>query len=168
MSSSKKLFSDIYESYVTKIYRFIFLKVGTKEVAEDLTSETFSRLWRKISMQEGSGSIKNINAFLYQVANNLVTDFYREKGKAQFVPMETVQLADERINPEAKIALHSEMDQVREAIASIKDEYRDVIVWYYLDELSVPEIAKITNKSEEAVRVTIHRALEALRGQLDF
>lgn len=163
MPNAKKTFSDIYERYVNKIYRFIFLKVGTQEVAEDLTSEVFSKLWKKL---KSKSHIENTNAFLYQVANNLVTDHYREKGKAQFVPVETISMADERGNPEVKIAVNSEMERVRTALAGMKDEYRDVIIWYYLDELSVPEIAKLTDKSEGAVRVTIHRALNELRERL--
>lgn len=163
MPNTKKTFSDIYEGYVDKIYRFIFLKVGTQEVAEDLTSEVFSRLWKKLKSKY---AIENINAFLYQVANNLVTDYYREKGKAQFVPIETAALPSEEVGPEATIAVQSDMEQVRAALADMREEYRDAIIWYYLDELSVPEIAKIMHKSEEAVRVTIHRALEALRERM--
>ncbi len=53
---------------------------------------------------------------------------------------------------------------IKAALANINEDYREIIIWYYLDELSVPEIAKILNKSEEAVRVQIHRALEVLRG----
>jgi len=163
MPSLKKTFSDIYDRYVHKIYRFIFLKVGTQEVAEDLTSEVFSRLWKKL---KAGGVIENINAFLYQVADNLVIDYYREKGKAHFVPLETAVLQDEGAGLEAKIAVQSDMEKVKSALAGIKDEYRNAIIWYYLDELSVPEIAKMTQKSEEAVRVTIHRALQALRERI--
>jgi RNA polymerase sigma-70 factor (ECF subfamily) len=163
MSGIKKTFSDIYDGYVNKIYRFIFLKVGTKEVTEDLTSEVFSRLWKKLQSKE---AIENINAFLYRVANNLVTDYYREKGKAQFVPIEILSLAEEEVSAETRIAVQADMEQVRAALAELKDEYRDSIIWYYLDELSVREIAKMTKKSEEAVRVTIHRALQALRERL--
>ena len=46
-------------------------------------------------------------------------------------------------------------------------EYQEVIVWRYIDDLSVPEIAKMLNKSEEAVRVTIHRAMKALKAKLE-
>jgi len=45
----------------------------------------------------------------------------------------------------------------------MKEEYQNVILWYYVDELPVPEIAKLMDKSEGAIRVLIHRALESLK-----
>ncbi len=163
MSRTKKYFGDIYENYVDKIYRFIFLKVGTQEVAEDLTSEVFSRTWQKIKKHN---SIGNINAFLYQVARNLVVDHYRDKGQAQFVSVDSVAIADTGESLEARVAVHSELERVKTALAALKDEYREAVTWYYIDELSVPEISKMTKKSEEAVRVTIHRALQTLKERL--
>jgi RNA polymerase sigma-70 factor (ECF subfamily) len=53
-------------------------------------------------------------------------------------------------------------------LTNLKDEYQDVIIYRYLDELSVPEIAKIMGKSEGTIRVLLHRALTALRKELNF
>jgi RNA polymerase sigma-70 factor (ECF subfamily) len=52
-------------------------------------------------------------------------------------------------------------------LVKIKEEYQDVIIWYYVDELSVPEIAQIMDKSPGAVRVLIHRALKTLKDHLE-
>jgi len=60
----------------------------------------------------------------------------------------------------------SEVNNIKAALANINDDYREIITWYYLDEFSVPEIAKILNKSEDAVRVQIHRAIQALKGEV--
>src|SRR3989338_26647 len=164
MASQNKIFSDIYDAYVDKIYRFIFLKVGTQEVAEDLTSEAFSRAWAVFSRRQKS--IANINAFLYQIARNLVADHYRQQGQAMLVSTENLTLGDPEGEIGEKALVQSDMELVKGALANIKEEYREALVWYYLDELSAPEIAKMTKKSEEAVRVTIHRGLKALREEL--
>ena len=58
------------------------------------------------------------------------------------------------------------MEQIRVALLTLKDDYQNYVIWRYLDELSVPEIAQITGKSEPSVRVGVHRALRALKGQL--
>src|SRR3989344_7870005 len=164
MSQLQKQFGKIYDKYIEKIYRFVFLKVSSQEIAEDLTSEVFTRGWE--SFRQEKCDIKNIQAFLYQIARNLVIDHYRQKGQAQLVSVDAFPIIEEGAGLEEKIIQKSEVDEIKAALANINEDYREIIVWYYLDELSVPEIAKILSKSEEAVRVQIHRALLALRRQM--
>ena len=165
MSNVRKIFSKIYDEYIGKIYRFIFLKVNSQEVAEDLTSETFLKGWE--SFRENHQNIENPTAFLYQIARNLVIDFYREKGKTRSIPAENVKIIDPRINIEEKAALNSDLEQIRANLASLKEDYQEVIIWHYLDDLSVPEIAKILDRPEGTVRVMLHRGLNALRESIN-
>jgi len=173
MANLSKIFGRLYDQYIDKIYRFIFLKVNSQEVAEDLTSETFLRGWEVFKEQSRENSkneikIENPPAFLYQIARNLVTDFYREKGKARIVSTENIRIIDPRINLEEKAKFHSDLEEVKNALTNLKENYQEVIIWRYLDDLSVPEIAKILDKSEEAIRVTLHRALKALKNELNL
>ena len=164
MSNPKKEFSKIYDKYIDKIYRFIFIKVNLKEIAEDLTSETFLRCWD--SFKESATEIENIQAFLYRIARNLVTDYYRQKGRTQFVSLENVSITDPSPTLEQKAVKDSDLLNIKLAISKLNDDYQEVLVWHYVDDLPVPEIAKILDKSEGAVRVMIHRALEALKGEV--
>jgi len=164
MENLRKIFSKIYDRYIDKIYRFIFLKVSSQEIAQDLTSETFLRGWE--SFKNGN-KIENPQAFLYKIARNLVTDHYREKGRAQVVSAEYVPIVDPRQNLEEKSLLNSDIDNVKMALASLPEEYQDVIIWHYLDGLAFSEIGQILHKSENAVRVQTHRALEKLRKKLN-
>ena len=165
MSNPRKIFSDIYDRYINKIYRFIFLKVNSQEIAQDLTSETFLRGWE--SFKEKNEEIENIQAFLYRIARNLVTDHYREKGKAQVVSAEFAPIIDPRQNLEEKAMLTSDVNIIRLALVSLKEEYQDVIIWHYLDDLPVREVAKMMGRTEEATRVLLHRALKALKNKLN-
>lgn len=167
MENQRKIFSKIYDQYIDKVYRFIFLKVSSQEIAEDLTSETFLRGWQAYKNQnsktKNQKKIENPPAFLYQIARNLVTDHYREKGRAQIIPVEYAQVNDPRQNLEEKAALSSDIEAVRLALSNLKEDYQTVVIWHYLDELSISEVAKMLGKSEEAVRTQLHRALKALR-----
>jgi RNA polymerase sigma-70 factor (ECF subfamily) len=165
MSNLRKTYTDIYDKHVNKIYRFIFLKVKSAEIAEDLCSEVFLRGWQSFKTQKDK--IENIQAFLYQIARNLLADHYREASKAQLVSMEYVKTPNPGPGLEEKAFIQSDLERVKAALANIKEDYREVIVWYYLDELQVPEIAKILDKSEPTVRVLIHRALKALKNELE-
>ncbi|OHA67119.1 MAG: hypothetical protein A3C82_02625 [Candidatus Wildermuthbacteria bacterium RIFCSPHIGHO2_02_FULL_47_12] len=157
-------FSKIYDQYVTKIYRFIYLKVSSQEVAEDLSSEVFMRTWE--TYRSESSKIENIQAYLYKVARNIVADHYRTR-KVRIVSVEeTVDIVDSADSLQDQALVNMEMDRVQKALATIQDDYQNLIIWRYLDELSVPEIAQITGKTEENVRVGIHRALQALKGKV--
>ena len=166
MSNLRKNYSEVYDKYVKKIYRFVLLKVNSAEIAEDLTSEVFMRGWQSFKGQ-GPDKIDNLQAFLYQIARNLLADHYRQETKAQLVSVEYAPpLPDAKQDLEEMSFIQSDMEQGKAALVNINDDYREVIVWYYLDELKVPEIAKILDKSEPTVRVLIHRALHALKDEL--
>ena len=165
MSNLRKNYSEVYDKYVKKIYRFVLLKVSSTEIAEDLTSEVFMRGWQ--AYKANCDKIENVQAFLYQIARNLLADHYRHETKAQLVSVEYAPpLPDTKQDLEEISFIRSDLDRVKAALVNINEDYREVIVWYYLDELKVPEIAKILDKSEPTVRVLIHRALHALKGEL--
>jgi len=165
MEEINEYFSQIYDQHIKKIYRFIYLKVSLVETAEDLSSEVFLRLYRHI--QKNNPSIENPQAFLYQIARNVVADHYRSK-KFSVVSIEktTIEIEDvsERTREQGEISL--EMDRIKKAIAQLQDDYQNLIIWRYIDELTVPEIAQITGKTEDNVRVGVHRAMQALKGKV--
>ncbi len=162
MANQKKEFGKIYDKYIEKIYRFIFVKVSSQDIAQDLCSETFLKGWEAFKTQK----IDNPQAFLYRIAHNLIVDHYREKGRTNIVSAEYASIADPRAGFEERIALDSDLEQVKAAMVKLNDDYQNVIVLRYLEDMPVPEIAKMLDKSEDAVRVTLHRALKALKNEM--
>ncbi len=162
MANKRKEFSKIYDQYINKIYRFIFLKVNSEEIAQDLCSETFLRGWE---VCKNNQKIENIQAFLYQIARNLVIDYYRQKGRTQVVSPELIPIVDPSPGLEEKMALSSDLEQIKIVLATLKEDYQNVIIWHYLDDLPIGEVAKLLDKSEETTRVTLHRALKALKNE---
>ena len=69
MDENKEQFSLIYDQYIEKIYRFVYLKVDSKETAEDITSKVFTKGWEKYS---NGLKIDNIGAFLYKKRRTVV------------------------------------------------------------------------------------------------
>jgi len=165
MANKRKEFGKIYDQYINKIYRFIFVKVESQEAAQDLCSETFLKCWEYY--KDDSTKIENISAFLYRVARNLVTDHYRAKGRTQIVSPEFVAIADPEPGLEERAILNSDLGNVKAALANLKDDYQNAIVWYYIDDRPIKEVASLMDKTEDATRVTIHRAIKALKGELE-
>ena len=156
-------FGEIYDQYVEKIYRFIVLKVESQEVAEDLCSDVFLRVFGEFQKD----SIEHMQAFLYQVARYTIADHYRKRANMRIVSIkEADTLVEEEHSLLEEAIVRSDIEEVKKALAQLRDEYQNLIIWKYLEELSSQEIAQITGKTEGSVRVGIHRALGALKAQM--
>jgi len=165
MDSSKEQFSKIYDQYIEKIYRFVYLKVNSQEVAEDITSHVFMKGWESY---QNNPEIKNLSAFLYQIARNNVVDHYREKGRTKIVSPDFMsETADTKENVHEKAIINADIEVVKSAIQNIKKDYQDVIIWHYLEDMPTAQIANILGKPEGTVRVMLHRGLKALQGELN-
>lgn len=164
MENLKQIFSQIYDNHIDKIYRFIFLKVNSQEIAQDLCSETFLRVWKCF---RDNKKIDNPNAFLYQTARNLITDYYREKGRTQTISIDYVPIIDPGQDLEKKTFQDSDLETIKLNLANLKQDYQELIIWHYIDDLSISEMAKIIDKKEGSVRVKLHRALKALKSKIE-
>jgi len=161
-------FSQVYDLYVTPIYRFIYFKVATRQDAEDLTSEVFLRIWQYVN--ESEDDIENLRALIYKTARNLVIDSYRRRAKTAYAQDYEVLSAvkdDRQQDLLSQIENKFEIKSIEKILRQMKDEYREVIILRYLEELSISEIAKILDKSKGSVRVLLHRALKVARELLE-
>ncbi len=165
---AKREFGQIYDRWVDRIYRFVYIKVNSKEMAEDLTAETFTKAWRAFEASWLKGEpIRDLHSFCYKTARNLIVDHYRSKSRNQSVSLDAVQLADTSPGIEEKSIVKSDIEMVMRGISGLKDDYQSVIIWKYLDEMTITEIADLLGKSEEATRVTLHRAMASLKKVLE-
>lgn len=168
---SKVNFTDIYDKYIDKIYRFIFLKVNSREIAQDLSSETFTRAF-EYSNRNKDKEIGNFQAFLFRTAMNLVTDYYREKfrqnisldGANKFFA-ETIASRD--VHLETSAAGGEQLQKIITALKGMEGELGNVIMWHFVEDISIREIAKMSGRPEGTIRVMLHRGLKALRNILE-
>ena len=163
-------FSQIYDQYIGKIYRFVYLKVYSEEIAQDITSKVFLKGWQAFSAQsevsiEGQESpIKNPGAFLYQVARNAVVDHYRAKGRSKEVSADaSPEMVDPRADAKEQAILNADVNAVKNSIKKLGQEYQDIIIWHYLEDMPIEDIAKLINRPAGTVRVMLHRGLKDLR-----
>lgn len=157
-------FGRIYDLYARRIYRFIFFKVASEEEAQDLTADVFLKTWQFL-LEEKGGEVRHLGALLYGIARNRVIDHYRSRSLRETLPLADEAkeiIPDDRmdvVRTEAKL----DAELLEKHLRSLKDEYREVLVLRYLDELDTSEIALVLGKQPGNVRVLIHRAVEALR-----
>lgn len=166
LQGNQKAFGYIFDKYNKKIYRFIYFRVSGREVAEDITSQVFLKVWEYIT---NKNKINNLQAFIYQVARNKVIDYYRSKEREE-LPLiydDSDTPAEDIITPADNLNNNVDKETLTKIINKLKGNYREVIILKYIEDLSISEIAKILNKSKVNVRVLIHRALKEIKNIID-
>lgn len=161
-------FAKIYDRHVEAIYRFVVFKLPKKEDAQDVTAEVFTRLWQHIQSKE----INNIKAYLYQIARNLVADFYRKQEHFPDTESADVTFDGESASYDTytdngrsreQIEARGELSLVLDQLDKLKEDYRDVLALRLIDGLSFAEIGVILGKEAGNVRVIYHRGLKAIK-----
>ena len=161
---SKQELIDIYEENSPGIYRYAVRLLGDVTLAEDCVSESFSRFLGAI--QRGGGPTENVRAYLYRVAHNWITDYYRRQ------PLPELQLEDHEpiepgSNPASKISEFIERERVRAAILHLPAEQQQIIQLRFLENWSHDEVSQVLGKSANATRSMQYRALGSLRRMLE-
>ncbi|MHB8871395.1 MAG: RNA polymerase sigma factor [Candidatus Doudnabacteria bacterium] len=155
-------FEKTYNEFADSIFRHCFFRVSNREVAKDLTQETFVRTWQAL---EKGKEIENIKAFLYKVATNLIIDYYR---KHKEVSLDSLQEKGVDFVKEGRQAPDfMDLQVVLKEVHSLPEKYRQVLMMRYLEDLSVIEIADVIGASENTVSVQIHRGIQMLKKNLN-
>ena len=162
MDSLNEQFGLIYDQYIDKIYRFVYLKVNSQEIAEDITSKVFTKGWEAYKNQ--GVDIKNFGAFLYQIARNSVVDYYREKGRTKTISVDaSPEIVDPGTNVQDRAILSADISIIRKAIQKLEKEHQDILIWHYLEDMPIDTIADLLGRPAGTVRVMLHRGLKNLK-----
>ncbi|MGC5334866.1 sigma-70 family RNA polymerase sigma factor [Micromonospora sp. DT62] len=159
-------FGLVYDRYVDQVFRSIYRRVSDRQVAEDLTSETFLRALRNLASFRRPGG--DFGAWVATIARNLVTNYQsshqrRERPVAELRDAAPVEQAP---TPEAAAMASLTRDAVMAGIEQLNPDQRRCITLRYLREMSIEETAQVLGKTPAAVKSMQHKALRALRGLL--
>jgi len=158
-------YGKVYDLYAPRIYRFVYFKVSSREEAQDITADVFLKAWQYLLDHSGE-DVRHLSALLYRIARNSVIDFYRQRaarGESTSIEASDEVIADTR-EQFKQLDAKLDVEALAPALRSLKDEYREVLVMKYVDQLDNDEIAEALGKTPGNVRVLLHRAMNALRG----
>jgi RNA polymerase sigma-70 factor (ECF subfamily) len=156
-------FGQLYDHYQPMIYRFVFVKVGRREEAEDITHQVFLRAWQNIRNYRHRGN--PFGSWLYRIARNQVIDHYRSRRDESPLDSLDADGAAFQIN-QPNLSTRLDMERVLTALHTLKPDYQDVIIFRFIEDLSVKEVANAIQKTEGAVKLIQHRAVEELKKKL--
>jgi RNA polymerase sigma-70 factor, ECF subfamily len=158
-------FGLIYDRYVDTVFRFVYFRVGNRQLAEDLTSDTFLRALKRIGSFTWQG--RDLGAWLVTIARNLVADHFKSGRYRLEVTTGDVMDADREDrgpegSPEAAVVEHITNVALLTAVKQLNPEQQECIVLRFLQGFSVAETARAMGKNEGAIKALQYRAVRAL------
>lgn len=162
--NKNKKFAKIYDQNVEKIYRFVFLKTGVKDIAEDLTSQVFSKTWQRFRID---GNLENPSAYLYQVARAEMANFFRKKAKQSTLSIEDSEIMDAGNTPEQTQIIQADLSDLQKALGLLDEESQNLVTWRYIEQMPIKQVAIMCGRPEGTVRVMLHRAIKELREKIE-
>jgi len=151
---------ELVNLYGNKLLKTLYLMIKDEKEAEDIVQETFIRVFKYIDGFKGDSSIYT---WIYRIAQNIAKDRLSSR-------MATVHYEDMEIEPEyVEDTLIGKIDReiLREQLNNLKFIYKQVIVLFYFEELSIKEISEILDEKEGTVKSKLSRGRDLLRKALE-
>ena len=165
VAGEKEYFGKLYDKYIDKIYKYIYLKTSSKEIAEDITQDVFLSALDKIDTFQIDEQ-SNVNAWFYRIAHNKAINFYKANKE------------DENIWDYLDVGIHQDfwqdldnknkLQEVLSVLKTVQTEHREIIMLRIWEDLSYKEIAEMTGKSVSNCKKIVSRVLLLISAQFIF
>ena len=151
----------LVDRYKQMVYTLAIRLVQNREDAEEVAQDAFLKAFRGLAKFRGSSKF---STWLYKIAYRASLDYLKVRSRQPY----TIQAEEANVKTAAKSDPTAPMEamerslQIKKAIAQLPGEMGSLILLYYYEELTLKEIAKITGKTENSIKVSLHRGRNRL------
>ena len=157
-------FGALVEQYRDNVYRLAYRMCGNAYDADEAAQEAFVAAWRALPNFRGDAKF---STWLYRLTTNAAIDVMRREKRHQTVgDGEMIDLADDADSPQETVERTEQQEAVQEALATLSEEYREVLLLRYMEEMDYAEIAEVLQLPSGTVKSRINRAKAALKTAL--
>ena len=170
VSDHETRFLKAFEEYNDALFRHATLRISNRERAVDLVHDTYTKVWSYI---KDGYEIENFRPFLYKVLNNLIIDEYRKKKESSLDALFEIDGVDEgsfeELSESSVESMAATIDGQKAfaLLEELPEQYREVIIFRFVDQLGPREISELIEESENVISVRIHRGLRLLRQKIE-
>ena len=158
-------FEEIYGEYFDDVYNYIVRLSGNRDVAEEITSETFFKALKAIDGFKGECEIR---VWLCQIAKNSYYSFIKKQKRTVDISSADIEsLSQRNETPEEQVIKNDEADRIRKILHLIDEPYKEVFMWRVFADMSFKQIGEIFKKSDNWACVTFHRAKKMIIEKLE-
>jgi RNA polymerase sigma-70 factor (ECF subfamily) len=155
-------FEPLYQRYMTRIYRYLYLRIGNAEDTADLTQQVFLKVLRALPGYRARGV--PFAAWLFRIAHDTASDAYRREKRTlswDFLPADELLAPD--VDPELLILQREQLEQLMYLLCQLEPSKLELLALRFSSGLSGTEIALVVGKSQAAVNKQLSRTLHYLK-----
>jgi RNA polymerase sigma-70 factor (ECF subfamily) len=155
----------LYDRHREKIFRYLWIRLDDRQLAEDLTGDVFMRMLDALPRYRLQGV--PFRAWLYRIAHNLLVDYVRKMNHQTTVPIDVVEEQGAADDLDQTVDLRQLNERLQVALMSLEPTQCEVVTLRFLAGLSLHETALTLGKTEAAIKALQHRGLTSLRRALE-
>ncbi len=160
--NAREAFAELYEQYLPRVFRYISYRLGSVQLAEDLTSGVFEKALTGFSSYRSDKA--SFSTWLLSIARHIVIDHYRVSGRRQTIPLEeATEMSSESASPEEEAVRKEELQRLQTCLAGLPQQEQEIISLKFGAEMSNRQIAGMLSLSESNVGTIIYRTVRKLR-----
>ena len=158
-------FEEIYREYFDDVFNYIYRLSGSRDTAEEITSETFFKALKAIDGFKGECEIR---VWLCQIAKNSYYSYLKKSKRTEDVNVADIEsLSEENDSLEEQVINNDEAQRIRGVLHLIDEPYKEVFMWRVFADMSFKQIGEIFRKSDNWACVTFHRAKKMIIDRLE-
>jgi len=162
-NGDREEFKRVYDAYYEGLYIFAYNLVRKETEAQDITTETFIKVWR---LRQNFASLNNIKAFLYVTNRHACIDYLRFLQKQRTVHKEILYLEGPAAEMKSEMITAEVLSELSQKIKSLPGKCRKIFELIYINNLSTAEVAARMGVSNQNVLNQKARAIHILRSSL--
>jgi RNA polymerase sigma-70 factor (ECF subfamily) len=164
-SGDTSAFEELYQTHFRRIHNFSARRLGDPSEAEDVTQEVFTAVFTCIDRFQGKS---DLIVWIYGITRNILNNRLRRRGGVRLVSLEDVppEAAPRDLGPEPRAEAREMLDRVQGAIEKLSSDQRRILELRHARRLAIRRIAKLMNRSEDAVKSSLYRTRRILSEKL--
>ena len=154
-------FEQLVAAYRNQVFRLAMRMCGNEADADEVAQEAFLSAWKGLPNFRGES---RFSTWLYQLTNHAAIDrLRREKRQAAAEDIDGITAADDGLSPQQQVERAETRREVRSALMQLPEEYRQVLVLRFMQELSYEEIGQTLKLPAGTVKSRLNRAKAQLK-----
>lgn len=157
-------FGELVEQYRDSVYRLAYRMCGNAHDADEAAQEAFVAAWRGLPNFRGDAKF---STWLYRLTTNASIDLMRRENRHRAVAEDEMpEIEDRADSPQQQVERTEQQEAVQQALASLSEDYREILLLRYMQELDYTEIAEVLRLPAGTVKSRLNRAKAALKSAL--
>jgi RNA polymerase sigma-70 factor (ECF subfamily) len=154
-------FAELYQRYVQPVYRYLYSRIGSEDGAEEATAQTFLSALESFGHYHHKGYFA---AWLFAIARRKSADHHRRASRIADLA-DSLPSADEDLLQQA--VRRDQLDTLRQILANLPEADQELLRLRFAASLSFAEMARLLNRSEDAVKKSLYRLLQRVQDEME-